>query len=269
MKTLYISDLDGTLLQNDATLSPYTLDTLSYLDKKGVCFSYATARSLATASVVTKGYTPKAPVIIYNGTFIIDAATKKRLLSRAFSDTDVAEMVEIFRKKDFFPTVYAFFGDREKYSFVKERLTPEALDFVSTHTWDERQNPIIDESALFNGEVFHITCIAKENILIELQSELEKHAQCVRYIDTYSGNWWLELHPKGATKASAILELKKMLGCDRVVCFGDGKNDISMFEACDEAYAVSNADSDLKKIATAIIDSNESDGVAKYLRRIL
>jgi hydroxymethylpyrimidine pyrophosphatase-like HAD family hydrolase len=56
-----------------------------------------------------------------------------------------------------------------------------------------------------------------------------------------------------------------MLGCDEIVCFGDGKNDISMFHASDAAYAVSNAENELKAIATDIIGSNEEDGVAKWL----
>ena len=50
--------------------------------------------------------------------------------------------------------------------------------------------------------------------------------------------------------------------------FGDGKNDIDMFEIADEAYAVENAVSELKVVATGIIESNENDGVAKYLHKI-
>ena len=75
----------------------------------------------------------------------------------------------------------------------------------------------------------------------------------------------MELHPEGATKADAIVTLKNMLHCDKLVCFGDGKNDVSMFEIADECYAVSNAESELKEIATAVIGSNENDGVAKWL----
>ncbi len=47
--------------------------------------------------------------------------------------------------------------------------------------------------------------------------------------------------------------------------FGDGKNDIDMFELEDESYAVQNAHEDLKRIATSIISSNDEDGVAKWL----
>lgn len=53
--------------------------------------------------------------------------------------------------------------------------------------------------------------------------------------------------------------------CERLVVFGDGKNDIDMFQLADEGYAVSNAQEDLKKYASASILSNDEDGVAKWL----
>ncbi len=55
MKTLYVSDLDGTLLRSDAKTSAYTNQILNTLTEKGMLFSYATARSLMTAKKVTKG----------------------------------------------------------------------------------------------------------------------------------------------------------------------------------------------------------------------
>ena len=72
--------------------------------------------------------------------------------------------------------------------------------------------------------------------------------------------------PVKATKATAALELKDMLGCDRLVVFGDGMNDLSLFAVADESYAMANAVPELKEIATAVIDSNDSDGVAKWIK---
>ena len=74
--------------------------------------------------------------------------------------------------------------------------------------------------------------------------------------------------PKTVSKANAVMQLKAQLCCDKVIVFGDGKNDIDMFEIADEAYAVENAVNELKAVATGIIGSNENDGVAKYLQKI-
>ena len=71
--------------------------------------------------------------------------------------------------------------------------------------------------------------------------------------------------PLNASKAKAIKQLQTLLKCDKLVVFGDGKNDIDMFELAEERYAVQNAHDDLKRIATRIIPSNDEDGVAKWL----
>ena len=69
MSTLYVSDLDGTLLRSNETTSEYTNYVINSLVDKGMIFSYATARSLITAKKVTKGIKAKIPLIVYNGTF--------------------------------------------------------------------------------------------------------------------------------------------------------------------------------------------------------
>ena len=71
--------------------------------------------------------------------------------------------------------------------------------------------------------------------------------------------------PLAASKSNAIKQLQGLLKCEKLIVFGDGKNDIDMFELADESYAVQNAHEDLKKYATAIISSNDEDGVAKWL----
>ena len=71
--------------------------------------------------------------------------------------------------------------------------------------------------------------------------------------------------PAAASKSNAIRQLKAHLGCERLVVFGDGKNDIDMFQLADESYAVENAAPELKAVATGVIGSNNDDAVAKWL----
>lgn len=72
-KTLYVSDLDGTLLSSRQEISDYTAAVVNHLVKRGMLFSYATARSRYTAFPVTKKLTVEIPVIVHNGTFILDS----------------------------------------------------------------------------------------------------------------------------------------------------------------------------------------------------
>ena len=87
MSTLYVSDLDGTLLRSNEVTSEYTNRVINSLTDRGMIFSYATARSLITAKKVTKGISAKIPVIVYNGAFIIDNATEEILAANYFDES--------------------------------------------------------------------------------------------------------------------------------------------------------------------------------------
>jgi HAD superfamily hydrolase (TIGR01484 family) len=86
------------------------------------------------------------------------------------------------------------------------------------------------------------------------------------YKDIYSDDlWYLEVFSETASKYSAVQYLRKHYGFDKIVGFGDNLNDIPLFAACDECYAVANAKPEVKEIATGIIGSNDADGVARWL----
>ena len=264
-KILYISDLDGTLLRTDQTVSEFTARTVCSLVRRGMLFSYATARSYTTSSKVTKGLPEKLPVIVFNGSFIVETGTQRRLLSRVFTEDQVSSILDFLIGRGLYPIVNAFFEDKEKFSYCRGKETKGVARFIRERYEDVRRNPVALEKELYKGEVFHITCIDEEEKLRLAYDEFKEKYPCVCYRDMYSGDMWLEIHPMGATKANAVLALKEMLGCKRVVCFGDGENDLSMFAIADECYAVANAHDALKAIATSVIGSNENDGVAVWL----
>ena len=99
MKTLYISDLDGTLLNKEGCISDYTIETINKLIDKGMNFTYATARSLVSATPVTKKLKLNLPLIIYNGTFIIDGKSGKFIHKNIFNDLQVEFIKNIMKKK--------------------------------------------------------------------------------------------------------------------------------------------------------------------------
>ena len=267
-KTLYVSDLDGTLLRRDQTLSPFTIDTINALVERGMIFSYATARSLVTARQVTAGLATNLPVVIYNGSFVVESSTGKRLISGAFEAGEAREIMDDLLSCGVYPIVYAFVDGVEKFSYVEDKQSRGARWFNDTRRGDVRDHPLTNEARLYAGEIFHLTCIDEPELLLPIYERYRHRFECIYHKDIYSGEQWLEIQPRGATKAEAILALKSLLECDRIVCFGDGKNDISMFDIADECYAVANADDVLKAIATGVIGSNEQDGVAHFLRRV-
>ena len=266
MSTLYVSDLDGTLLRSSGRTSEYTNRVINRLTEKGMVFSYATARSFITAKKVTCGINAKIPLIVYNGAFVIDNLTEDILLENYFDDRINLVLDDLFANQ-IYPVVYAYIEGKEKFSFVPECCTNGMMQFLESRKGDPRTNVVKKINALKSGKIFYITCIDEPQKLEPLYKKYKDFYHCVYQTELYTKEQWLEIMPLNVSKARAIKQLQTYLKCDKLVVFGDGKNDIDMFELADESYAVQNAHEDLKKIATSIIPSNDEDGVAKWLDR--
>lgn len=264
MKTLYVSDLDGTLLNSSQTTSEYTNNVINSLAEKGVLFSYATARSYSTARKVANGISAGIPLVVYNGTFVIDNLTGKRLVSNFFQ-SDIKNVIQELIDGGINPIVYSIIDDEEKFSYIKSKCNAGQRLFIESRKGDSRDNPVENESDLFKGDIFYISCIYDEAHLLPFYDKYKNQFNCLYQKDIYDDTQWLEIMPLKATKANGVQTLKKLLSCDRIVAFGDGLNDMDMFKIADECYAVFNAVDELKTVATGIIDSNNNDGVAKWL----
>lgn len=268
MRTLYVSDLDGTLLRSNERTSAYTNSVINALTAKGMLFSYATARSFVTARKVTAGLTADIPLIVYNGAFVIDNVTGNLLIENYF-DEAVTDLLHDLFAHEIYPIVYAYIGGKERFSFVPALCTRGMQTFLNSRQGDIRTNAVQTAEALCTGRIFYITCIDAPEKLEPLYEKYRDVFHCFYQRDIYSGEQWLEIIPETVSKANAIRQLKAMLGCERLVVFGDGKNDADMFQLADESYAVENADNTLKQLATAVIPSNNADGVAHWLEQHL
>lgn len=264
-KTLYVSDLDGTLLNSNVTVSDFTADAVNRLIENGLIFSYATARSNVTASVAANKINLKVPVVLQNGTFIFNSETNEILCSNCFKAPEAKEIITDILNIGVNPLVFSTINGKQKFSYLADKICREIADFLESHKNDARDNPVGKTEDLYAGEPFYFTCIEETEKLAPLYEKFKNRFSCVYGRDIYSGYYWLEIMPPNTNKANAILKLKKMLGCDKIISFGDGVNDIEMFKISDECYAPENADGKLKPYATAIIENNNDDGVAKWL----
>lgn len=264
MRVLYVSDLDGTLLRSDAKISAYTCRVINELTAKGMLFSYATARSIYTASKVTAGLTARIPLITYNGALVRDNATHELLLSNFFSKEDAAELLEALLGRGVSPIVYSYDG-REHFSYLEKEISPQTAAFLATRKGDARDRPVSRPEQLLEGEVYYFTCIDETEKMRPLYERYRERFHCFFQPEIYSGDTFFEIIPKNASKANAVLQLKSLLHADKLVVFGDGENDLDMFQLAEEAYAVSGGADRLKAAATAVLGSNDEDSVAKWL----
>ena len=268
-KTLYISDLDGTLLQPNERLSTFGCQTLNQLVASGMLFSYATARSYHTARKCTAGLDAKIPLIVYNGTLIVDNQTGEILTENIFSSRQAADIYALLKQCGIHPIVYSLIDGVEKFSYDQTAVPLPTRNFLDQRRGDGRDHPLTGDEHLLDGKVYYFSCIDETARLLTadrlIREQFGEICNQVCQKDIYSGDQWLEIMPAAASKANAARQLKNITGVDRLVAFGDGKNDLPLFEAVDECYAVANAHPLLKSAATGIIGSNTDDGVVKWL----
>lgn len=274
-KTLFVSDLDGTLLNPNARLSERTEKVLNSLISDGLLFSVASARSIISAGDILDNVRFTLPGIFMNGVLFCDIQTKQTLDYVTIDSKVVQRMIDIFYSFNRPPTVFTFNGanyngkystdicvksgelkhdgDREFYENRKNKYT----SYYITENFDTEN--VIYMNGLDDFDTMKLIC--------DRISEING-VSCELYMDIYTKMWLLECHAAEATKAKRALQLKEMLGADHLTAFGDNYNDIELLKCADTAVVVDNAPSEVKKYADVIIPSNENDGVAGYLSRI-
>jgi len=267
--TLYATDLDGTLLRPDMTLSADSVATLNRLIESGVLFTYATARSFSSASPLVKQLDLNCPAVTFNGVFVIDPKTGEHLIENIFTTKSLYIAQEYIVSNGIAPLVYSYIDGRERVSFLRDRLD-DVRGYTDARKGDKRLRPVRDYAELFEGQVFYITILNPKEDYAELFDVFSRDNGFTAnsMADTYDPNTiWFEIFSKNASKASAILQVLELTRADKLVCFGDNMNDLSMIRAADTGVAVANACDALKTEADVVIGSNAEGAVAEFIRQ--
>ncbi len=272
MKTLYISDLDGTLLNKDVKLSEFSKKTLNDLISNGVSFTVATARSPISVREIFADVELKLPCILMNGVICYDLKTGGFIDVQTVSEYAFDEIMRLSKSFGLSPFVYC--AHNNTLTTYYEDITPKPMqDFYNerkskygkalVHT--DRLDDIRDKS------VIYFTYLSEYSKLEPLYKGLSNVAgiSCAFYKDIYAEDlWYLEVFSNKATKYNASIEIKKKYGFDTLVGYGDSLNDVPLFKACDKCFAVSDACDELKAIADSVIGSNEEDSVVKHIMKM-
>lgn len=266
-RTLYVTDLDGTLMRDDKSISGTTAAIINKLIDQGMLITYATARSKKSASVITRDIHFKIPVITLNGTIFVDPQTNEEIETVAFTREELQILRQCQKGLDVPGYVSAFINGKDRKSYRKGKVNPGFQHYLEEHADDKRLRMVQTEEELYDGKVCCFTYIAEQEELLPLYQRVKDNEKwiCIFQKDKYRSEYWLEICPKNAAKDNAVRRLQRQYNCQRLVVFGDSLNDISMFRIADEAYAVENAVEELKAIATKVIGDNNSDSVACWL----
>ncbi len=270
MKTLYISDMDGTLLQSDGTLSDYTKEKLNEFYKKGIPFSVATARSMVSATPILAGVHFAAPIVLMNGVFVYDTETKKAVKYHEIEHSALQKILDCFYEKNLHPFMFLYSDDYKlsiKYTEFDNDGMREFYD-MRVDMLDGRFTQTHDLTNIEKGQhPVYINYYALPQYLDDVVEKLKLIPQIdfAYYKDSYSDDWLIEIYSHTASKANSAKEVKEIVGAETITAFGDNLNDIVMLNGADVAVAVGNAVPQVKEIAHIIIGNNNNDSVVKYI----
>lgn len=266
MDTWYVTDLDGTLLDASGGLSQTTVDLLRPLVARGLHLTVATARTPATALELLAPLGLTGPAVLMSGALLYDLGEKKPLAVRSFSPAARTALTAFLDRCGRDAFLYCAGGCLTAWhrpltgsyaqSFRARRSGTPYKRFVPVEHYDQ----IPPDPALLA-----LFCLPGPDrpLLAELQAIPD--TQCVCYADEYGRGVTVEIFPAGCDKGAGVRDLRRAVGAGRIVAFGDNVNDLPLFAAADERYAVANALESVKEAADGVIGPNTEDGVARWL----
>ena len=267
-KTLYVTDLDGTLMRGDKSVSERSISIINKLIEEGMNFTVASARSVSSLQHIVKPLDISIPLVVRNGTALAAPGTLEIMEKAVFTKEEVSSIREILTDLPVYGFTSIWHGGEMEKVFYAGEHSLGIKKYLEEHEGEKGLKIVSDIDELWAGDVGYITMIDDRDVLRPVYEKVKDSSgwEAVFQQDSYDSEYWLELCPENSTKAKAIERLKERLGLEKIVAFGDSVNDIPMFKIADEAYAVENALPELKEYATAVIASNEEDGVAEFLK---
>jgi len=268
IRTLFVSDLDGTLLNSKKKIPEEGQKIFNSQRVKGQLFTIATARSAASAQEYYEALGLALPAVLMNGVFVYDFHRKVYLHKNPIPREAACEALAELSKRKIWPFLFTLEGEELCAEFV--RLNNPEMESFYLERKDKsykRFGPV--ERFADHEEVcmVYISVIDTEEKLRPVFEWARKHPELSAslYRDNYSDHWYLEVYSVKADKAAGIAWLKQYTGADRVVVFGDNYNDIQMLKSADEGYVVTEAPESVKAYATGVIGSSEESAVPRFI----
>ena len=265
MKTIYMADLDGTLLHSDGTLSDYTKTTLNALIERGLQFTVNTSRTPDSAMSVLQGLRLKLPIILMNGSMFYNPETRDTEHLVCIDPIAARTVVAVCRRLHTEPFVFSFKEGYMDLQYVSA-ASANSKKFIETRGRYYRSCRQVD-SINTSGKIPFIALVGDKPELENLEKQFSriKGIQTVLFPNEKGDYCFLEIYPEKAGKGDGAKLFKEKYGFNKIVAFGDNLNDIPMLKAADFSVAVANGYTDLKKIANLEIDGCDQDSVANYL----
>lgn len=266
MKQLFITDMDGTLLNAQSKVSTRTANIISDLSHLGALITVATARTPATAEPLLKDTYTTLPAIVMTGAAMWDRQTRSYVNTHPFESGTDRDILEILRHEGIEPFVYRFYdGDPLLHVYRSTPLSDADIKFMDERRESGLKEFHIDTPIPHGGHTMLFFAMGPREKVFSAAARIRQLGICSvsAFTDIFGEDTGiLELFAPGVSKASAVKALKQQTGADHLIVYGDNLNDLPMMAAADESVAMANALPEVKEAATRIIGSNTDDAVA-------
>ncbi len=267
MKKLIISDIDGTLVRDDKTISENTQKAIFKRINEGHEFAIATGRMHGAGRIITRMLDYNGYLISCNGAVVKHLKTGEVIQAIALEPQLVKAVVDICRAHDAYFHLYDIddiYAEKhmhlaQKYFEGMEKL-PEAYRFGVHFVEDV----LAVDIPVYKVGLYSEQAEAFEAVMAEI-NRLEGVQTCKSLETSF------DVMAKGVTKAKGIEAIANHFNIPRehVIAFGDNENDTEMIEYAGIGVAMANATEPLKAVADFITLSNESDGLVYALDRFV
>jgi len=271
VKSLYITDLDGTLLDDSGHVSARSAAIITDLSRRGVAISVATARTPATVEPLLCDTYTTADLVVMTGSTLWSRAHHCFEDMQLIPERDVRLMLGVFAEAGATPFCYV----RRDDSHLDVYHAGKELNAAEQRFVDERSNLRLKTFHLREscpadacGRVALFFGMGAKDMIVGTAERLREESECYisYYKDTYTPDLWLlEIFAPGVSKAAGIERLRRRIRADRLVVFGDNLNDIPMMRMADVAVAVGNALPEVKAVADVVTGTNNEDAVARFI----
>lgn len=266
MRTLYVTDLDGTLLGRDGRVSERTLRAMEALWAHGVCISPVTSRSYSAIEVL-RGARFCAPWCLLGGARLYDAQARRVLSEQTYDVRDAVFILDAMKARGLTPFLYAQDENDEQRVYYERGSDAAALEFIARQRakGDGRFRQVESFSEKMGEKLFIVTVRGEESVLRELRDGFLRRGLHAYLYHAVRLSGACSLETAAVSKRAGVQKLRALTGAERVVAFGDNGNDVGMFEAADERVAVDNATQELRALADRVIGPHDQDSVAREI----
>ncbi len=260
------TDIDGTMLRSDGTLSPRVKAALGEAVSAGLHVVPATGRPVIVAKDVIEAAGLDDYWVFANGA-ITRHLGRDELIRGFWMDRELTRRLVIELREALPGAGFALeFEQTVAYEPGFGEVVPVAPDVPP-------MDDVLESVTSPHPEYGRIQKILVYNNAVELDDLYREVTSAAQHdaVASYSGLRFIELAASQVTKATALQLLVDDLGIDagQVACFGDNHNDLPMLQWAGRSHAMANATDDAQESATEVIGHNDEDGLAVKIEELL